>query len=95
MSIDQRLERIETLLAMNAKEILNVKEAAVLLGRSESRIRHLIANREIPHYKNDKGQVSFLKSEIEQWRLGEKVLTNTEINRLAETHIAVKRRRIS
>lgn len=89
MSIEQRLERIETLVALKVKDVLSVKEVAVLIGRSESRIRHLVSQREIPHYKNDMGQVSFLKSEVEAWRLGRKVQTVAELDSSASTHIAI------
>lgn len=91
MSIEQRLERIENLLAMTSKKVLSVKEVAALIGRSESRIRHLVSQREIPHYKNDKGQVSFLRSEIEEWQLGQRIPTTTETDSLASTYIALKR----
>ncbi|MBD5204977.1 MAG: helix-turn-helix domain-containing protein [Bacteroidales bacterium] len=86
--IEKRLERIEALISLTAKEVLSVKEVAALINRSESRIRHLVSKREIPHYKNDMGQVSFLKSEVEAWRLGRKVQTATELDSLAATHIA-------
>ncbi len=91
MSIEKRLERIEALLSMSFKEVLSVKEVAALTGRSESRIRHLVSQREIPHYKNERGQVSFVKSEIDAWRLGTKIPTAAETNSLASTHIAISR----
>lgn len=91
MTLSQRLERMEALLSMSVTEVLNVKEVAILLKKSESRVRHLVADRDIPHYKNDKGQVSFLKSEIEAWRLGQRIPTNAEIESKAATHIAVSR----
>lgn len=91
MSIEQRLERIETLISLTAKKVLSVKEVATLIGRSESRIRHLVSQREIPHYKNDKGQVSFLRSEIEEWQLGQRIPTTAETDSLASTYIALKR----
>ena len=91
MSIDERLARIEARLAMSVSEVMTVREVALLLGRSESRIRHLVSRREIPHYKNDRGQVTFRKSEIEEWRLGQRVPTNAEIESKAATHIAIGR----
>lgn len=91
MSIDERLERIEARLAMSVSEVMTVRDVALLLGRSESRIRHLVSRRDIPHYKNDRGQVTFRKSEIEEWRLGQRVPTNAEIESKAATHIAVSR----
>ncbi|WP_289769143.1 helix-turn-helix domain-containing protein [Muribaculum intestinale] len=91
MSIEQRLERIEALISMSITEVLNVKEVAILIKKSESRVRHMVADRDIPHYKNDKGQISFRKSEIEAWRLGQRVPTNAEITSRAATHIAISR----
>ncbi|MYM12799.1 helix-turn-helix transcriptional regulator [Muribaculum intestinale] len=91
MSIEQRLERIEALMSMSVTEVLTVKEVAILIKKSESRVRHMVADRDIPHYKNDKGQISFRKSEIEAWRLGQRVPTNAEVNSQAATHIAISR----
>lgn len=92
MSIEQRLERIENLLSMTAKKVLSVKEVAALLGRSESRIRHLVSTRKIPHYKNDKGHVSFLRSEIEEWLLGQKIPTAADTESIATTYVALNKR---
>ena len=91
MSIEKRLERIETLLSLSVKDVLSVKEVAAFIGRSESRVRHLVSRREIPHYKSETGQVSFVKSEIEAWRLGIKIPTSAETDSLASTHIAISR----
>ncbi|WP_289742048.1 helix-turn-helix domain-containing protein [uncultured Duncaniella sp.] len=91
MSIEQRLERIEALMSMSVTEVLTVKEVAILIKKSESRVRHMVADRDIPHYKNDKGQISFRKSEIEAWRLGQRVPTNAEVNSQAATRIAISR----
>lgn len=91
MSIEQRLERIESLLSLTAKKVLSVKEVAALIGRSESRIRHLVSQREIPHYKNNKGQVSFLRSEIEEWQLGQRIPTTAETDSMATTYVALNR----
>lgn len=91
MSIEQRLERMEALLSMSVTEVLTVKEVAILIKKSESRVRHMVADRDIPHYKNEKGQISFRKSEIEAWRLGQRVPTNAEVNSKAATHIAINR----
>lgn len=91
MSIEQSLKRIEALMSMSVTEVLTVKEVAILIKKSESRIRHMVADRDIPHYKNDKGQISFRKSEIEAWRLGQRVPTNAEVNSQAATRIAISR----
>ncbi len=89
--IAKRLERIEALLSTTIRDVLNVREVAFFLGKSESHIRHLAADRRIPHYKNDRGQLAFKKSEIEEWQLGTKVMTTDEIDIRAETYLATRR----
>lgn len=39
MGVEERLERIERLLLLGSKEVLNTSEIALLLGISESRVR--------------------------------------------------------
>jgi excisionase family DNA binding protein len=86
----EQLDRIETLVRLGAKEVLNVKEVALLLGVSESRIYHLVSSRDIPHYKQGK-LVYFKKKEIEEWQLQDRIPTNSEIDSKAATYIATKK----
>lgn len=92
MTTEQRLERIERLLTMQVFKPLEVKDAAILLKLSESRVRHLVSEREIPHYKNERGGVSFIKEELEEWKLGRRIATNQEINNRAVTYTAINQR---
>lgn len=55
MGVEERLERIERLLLLGSKEVLNTSEIALLLGISESRVRHLTSAKKIPHYKQAVG----------------------------------------
>lgn len=82
MTTEERLERIEKLLLIGSKQVLNVSECAMMLGISESRVRHLTSDKELPYYKQGKS-VFFKKSEIEEWMLRDKVASNDEINRQA------------
>lgn len=61
--IEERLERLEKLIIISGKEVLNVSECAILMGKSESRIRHLVSDRIIPYYKCG-GRTLFKKSEL-------------------------------
>lgn len=63
--IEKRLDRIERLALLAAKNVLSVQDVALLLNRSEKTIRNNI--QEIPHYKNGRG-VWFRREEIEQWQ---------------------------
>ena len=85
MKVEERLERIERLMILGSKEVLDTKEVALLLNLSESRIRHLVSGRDIPHYKQ--GRLTyFKKSEIEDWQLRHRIPTNDEVRRKAITY---------
>ena len=89
MSADERLARIERLILIQSKEALTVSEVALMLGLSESRVRHLTSEKELPYYKKGKNTY-FKKSEIEKWMLSERVPTNSEIRSQATTHCIIK-----
>jgi len=48
------------------KLTLDVAEAACLLGFTEKRIRHLVAQRRIPHRRQG-SRIVLLRSELEKW----------------------------
>ncbi len=91
ITIAKRLERIERMMAIGMKEVLNTAELALYLNISESRLRTLTSERTIPHYKNDSGRVCYMKSEIDKWRLGERIKTKQEIEQEAVAYCAKKR----
>lgn len=59
-----RLDRIEKLTLLAAKNVLTVDDVTLLMGRSPKTIRNIIS--EIPHYKNGRG-VWFKREEVEQY----------------------------
>ncbi len=87
--IEERLNRIERLVMIGAKEVLTASEVALLLGISESRVRHKASNLELPYYKYGKS-LYFKKSEIEATLLKDKVESQHEINSRATTWVAIK-----
>lgn len=88
-----KLTTSELLLRLAVVEVLDVQDVALLIKKSESRVRHMCADREIPHYKNKQGQITFRKSEIEKWRSrGTRIATAAEIEQQAHTHCALNRR---
>lgn len=62
--LEKRLERIERLALLGAKDVLTVQDAALLLGRSEKTIRNNIDK--LPHYYGPMGIV-FKKGELENY----------------------------
>ena len=87
----EQLDRIEKLVRVGAKEVLNVEEAALMLGVSKSRVYHLVSSRDIPHYKNGKS-VLFKKSEIEKWQLRDRIPTNEEIDIKEANYVAINKK---
>lgn len=65
--------------------MLNTSEIALLLGISESRVRHLTSAKKIPHYKQG-NKIYFRKKEIEAWQLQSRVPTDDEIRSRGTTY---------
>lgn len=85
MTIAEQLSRIERLMVISAKSVLNTRELALMLDISQDRIRHLVSARNIPHYRQG-NRIFFKKSEIEDWQLQHRVPTNDEIQCKAATY---------
>lgn len=62
--LDKRLKCLERLSLLAAKNVLSVKDAALLMGRSEKTVRNRLD--EIPHYYGPMG-VTFKREELETW----------------------------
>ena len=62
--LDIRLQRIEQTALLAAKNVLSLKEAAQIMGRSEKTVRNRLD--EIPHYYGPLG-VMFKRNELENW----------------------------
>lgn len=74
--LKQRLDRIEGLAILAAKNVFSVKDVALLTGRSEKSIRNRI--QEIPHYRGPMG-ICFDRASLESWMLGVKVTPVSEL----------------
>jgi len=66
-----RLNRIESLTLLAAKNVLSVDDVAMLTGRSAKTIRNQM--NEMPHYKAPNGRVYFRRDEVEDWMCSVKV----------------------
>lgn len=91
MTIEERLDRLEKLIIMSTKEVLTASEAAIVMGVSESRIRHMASDNEIPYYKKGKS-VYFRKTELERALTKERVPSYSEVQSMATTYCAINRR---
>lgn len=85
MGVEERLERIERLLLLGSKEVLNTSEIALLLGISESRVRPFDECKEDSALQAGQ-QNYFRKKEIEAWQLQSRVPTDDEIRSRGTTY---------
>ena len=86
-AINDRLDRIERLAAIQTKPILDSKEAAVFTGFSIKHLYLLTSTKQIPHYKKN-AKLLFKKSELESWLTAQKAMTIDEVNQRATTYTA-------
>lgn len=62
--LQSRLDRIEALALLSAKNVFSVKDVALLTGKTEKTIRNRLG--EIPHFRGPLG-VAFRRDELEKW----------------------------
>lgn len=72
------------------KNVWSVKDLALVLDISESRVRHMAADKVIPTYKQN-GTLYFKREEIEAWQLRNRTASKDEINSQASTYCATRR----
>ena len=84
-SIEERLMNLERI-NQGAKTILTLEEVAKYTNYSKSYIYKLTSRREIPCYKPNGKQLYFKRTEIEEWLLTNRKMTNKEI----ESEVATK-----
>ncbi len=77
--IKQQLDRIEQYAMIGAKNVLNITEAAIILGMSVEGVRYIVRNHQIPCYKPNVHRLYFKKSELEDWMLQNRSKSMAEI----------------
>lgn len=89
--IMQKLEAIEQLSLLNVKKMLDINETAKLTGLSVGYLYKLTSQKKIPHYKPNAKLLYFNRAEIEEWMMQGKVMTDDEIERIAQTYATTGR----
>ena len=96
-----KLNTIENLLRIVKKddkitipiaEVFNLNQAAEYVSLSKSAIYKKTSERNIPHFKKGK-KLYFKRSELEEWLTENKICTNAEIEKEADSYILRKRRK--
>lgn len=87
-TIEQKLQRIEQLTLLAAKEALTMDDAADYTGLSKSYLYRLVCKKQIGHYKSVGGkQTYFKKSELNDWLLHHRVATTEELEQIAASYV--------
>lgn len=89
-AVMERLESIERMTLLSAKNVLDLSDVALLTGYSKKYLRLLIARREIPHYRRG-NRLYFSRDEIDGWMLEQRIPTNDETERQAVGYLTDKR----
>ena len=88
MSIEERLDRIERLTLLSAKDALTMDDAAAYTGLSKSYLYRLVCQKKVPHWKSVGGkQTYFAKSELRDWLLRYRVSTIEEAQQKAAAYV--------
>ncbi len=86
-ALNARLDRIEKMALLGAKNTLDLNEAALYTGYSEGHLYRLTSGRSIPHFKQSR-KLYFSKEALDSWMREHPVPTKAEINSRAATYVA-------
>ncbi|WP_413512909.1 helix-turn-helix transcriptional regulator [Myroides odoratus] len=87
----EKLDYLEQLIIANHKEILSVEELEKYTGFKKSYIYHLVHYSKIPYSKPNGKYLFFQKSEIDEWLLKNKSLSDDQIQEKAREYVLKKR----
>ena len=87
-NLNERLERLEQLTLLAAKEALTIDDAALITGLKKSHLYRLTSDNNIPFYKPRGGRIYFHKRELQDWMLQNRQPTHAEAQRLAATYLS-------
>ena len=82
-----KLERIEQLTLLNAKDVFNMEDLEAYTGMSKGYLYRLISEGEIPYYKGNGKMNYFKRDEINAWLLRNRVKTKYEIDAAAAAYV--------
>ena len=83
-------DKIELLASavMTNKPVLNIGEAAIYTGLTESYLYKLTSKQDIPHFKPRGKMIYFNREELDEWLQQNRVKSNREIKQAADNHLS-------
>ena len=82
-----RLENIERMTILAAKNVLTLEEAALITGLQKSHLYRLTSQHVIPHYKPNGKLLYFDRKELEEWMKRNRVQTKVEAEQQAINYV--------
>ncbi len=86
--ISERLDRIEQLTKLAAKNVLTIEDVADLTGLSKNHLYNLTSRNEIPYYRPRGKFIYFDRAEVEAWMKQNRVNTREEAESQAAAYCA-------
>ena len=88
--IFNKLEELEKLTLLSAKEMLTIDEASKYLGMSKDYLYIMTCKKQIPYYKPNGKRLYFKKTELNEWLQRNRVTPVDEAESSAALYIAKK-----
>ena len=85
-----RLENIERMTMLAAKNVLSLEDASFITGISKSSLYKMTSKHEIPHYKPNGKFLYFDRKELEDWMKQNRVQTKAEAEQQAINYVVTK-----
>lgn len=82
-----KLDRIEQLTLLGAKDVFNMEDLEAYTGMAKSYLYKLVCHGEIPHYKGNGKKNYFKREEINSWLLRNRVKSQSEIDAAAAAYV--------
>lgn len=86
----ERLDRIEALTLLGAKNTLDIDEAALYTGYSKGHLYRLTSLRQIPHSKRDR-KLYFDKAALDRWMTEVRIPTQAAVEAAADKYLSTHR----
>lgn len=82
-----KLERIEQLTLLGAKDVFNMDDLAAYTGMSKTYLYKLVCERAIPYYKGNGKMNYFRRDDINAWLLRNRIMSQEEIDAAAAAYV--------
>lgn len=83
----QKLERIEQLTLLGAKDVFNMDDLVAYTGLTKGYLYRLVCERAIPYYKGNGKMNYFKRDDVNAWLLRNRIKSQAEIDAAAAAYV--------